>query len=148
MIWKFEIFGRGLGQEDKSPMGYKRTTLKSKWDPEYKKYIDWCAYVRSTFESNFPDHEMLRIRKRKKWYSYAFLGKGLHIDDRYTLRTWIWFKNDVRPDAPNVTKGIADALFLEDKQVLEQSLGYEFDKNNPRVEVEIQFTSEQQRINI
>ena len=148
MLWKFEIFGRGLGQSDKNPMGYKRTTLHSKWDAEYQKYIDWCGYVRSSFEASFPDHEMLIIRKRKGLYIYAFSGKSLHIDDRYTVRTWIWFTNDVRPDAGNVTKGITDALFDEDKQVLEQSMAYGYDKKHPRVLVEISFTAKQVRIDI
>ena len=142
-VWKFEIFGRGLGQEDKNPMGYKRTTVGSKWDAEYQKYTQWCGYVRSTFEANFPDHEMLIIRKRKGLYLYAFSGKNLHIDDRYTVRTWIWFTKDVRSDAGNVTKGITDALFDEDKQVLEQSMAYEYDKKHPRVLVEISFTAKQ-----
>ena len=148
MLWKFEIFGRGLGQADKNPMGYKRTTVGSKWNDEYKKYETWKGFVRSSFEASFPDHEMLTIQKGKKWYSYAFSGKNLHIDDRYTVRTWIWFANDVRPDAGNVTKGITDALFDEDKQVLEQSIAYGYDKKHPRVLVEISFTAKQGRIDV
>ena len=146
--YKFEIFGRGVGQEDKNPMGYKRTTVKSKWDPEYQKYTEWCGYVRSTFESNFPDHKMLIIRKKRGLYVYAFYGKSLHIDDRYTVRTWIWFANNIRADAGNVTKSVVDALFDEDKQVLEQSVAYEFDKKCPRVLVEISFTAKQQWLNL
>lgn len=150
MTYKFVIYGRGLGRESENPMGYMRTTVGSKWDPKYVEYIEWCGWVRSTFEAAFPEHEMQRIQKKRggKYYSYAWTGKGLHIQDRFYLRTFIYFVNNVRADASNITKSIADALFLEDKQVLEQSLGYDFDINNPRVEVEIQFTSEQQRIDI
>ena len=151
MLYKFEIFGRGVGRELENPMGYYRTTQAAKYvDPNAKLYEVWKGFIRDTFQSNFPDFKMPTIMKGRlnKVYVYGWLGRGLHIDDRFTLKTWIWFANDVRPDASNVTKGVADALFDSDKQVLEQTMWYGYDKKNPRVLVEIEFTSTQQKLEI
>ena len=146
--WTFTIYGRGLGRELENPMGYHRTTVKSKWDPKHREYENWKSYVRGVFEKAFPDFEMQRIPIRGKYYNYAWSGKGLHIDDRFILRTWIYFVNDVRPDSGNVTKGIADALFDSDKQVLEQTMFYGYDKGEPRVTVVIEFESKKKGLNI
>lgn len=47
-----------------------------------------------------------------------------------------YFANDSRSDPDNVQKGVADALFKNDKYVA-GSYDFAFDKENPRVEVEI-----------
>jgi hypothetical protein len=48
----------------------------------------------------------------------------------------IFFKNNRRPDPENVRKGIVDAIFRDDKNVI-GAYDFEFDRENPRVEVEI-----------
>lgn len=52
------------------------------------------------------------------------------------LHTMIYFANEARPDPDNVQKGIANALFQNDKNVA-GSYDFAIDKQNPRVEVEI-----------
>lgn len=49
----------------------------------------------------------------------------------------IYYANDVRPDANNVQKGIADALFVNDKNVAE-SYDFAQDKANACVEATIE----------
>lgn len=67
-------------------------------------------------------------------YKPLSTGKAKHF-----LKTMSYFANDKRPDPDNVQKGIADAIFQDDKYVA-GSYDFDFDKENPRVEVELSTT--------
>lgn len=75
----------------------------------------------------------------------------IDIDRKFYIVVVAYYKNDVRPDTDNVEKGVTDALFsgempwpgarsgrrpVHDKNVA-GTFDFFFDKDNPRVEVEL-----------
>lgn len=113
---KFTINGN---QDDPrgNPMGYKRT-LNHSWRADSTKYVKWCEYVRKHYQIyGIP----IVVREGAKDY----LKKIKHMKPFTTSRSLplrmdleIEFANDVRPDPDNVFKGIADALFENDKYLM------------------------------
>jgi len=120
---KFTIYGN---QEDikGNPLGYHRTTQGSYWNPSSRRYYAWKqhvidAYCEATGVQCLEGEKPI-ISSKNKIY----------------LNTMTYFANDSRSDPDNVQKGVADALFKNDKYVA-GSYDFAFDKENPRVEVEI-----------
>lgn len=121
---KFTIYGN---QENPlgNPIGYHRTTQGSKYSAAAMRYSYWknhvvAAYIDAGGTVNCPGYKPLDIGKAKAY-----------------LRTMTYFATNARPDPDNVQKGIADALFANDKNVA-GSYDFDFDKANPRVEVTIE----------
>lgn len=121
---KFIIYGN---QESKkgNPIGYHRTTQGSYWNAGSKRYNAWKAHVVASFidgtkEASFGTGKPINLGKSKAY-----------------LHTMIYYANQARPDPDNVQKGIADALFVNDKNVA-GSYDFTEDKKNPRVEVTIE----------
>lgn len=116
----FTIFGN---QESRTgnPIPYHRTTQGSYWNASSKRYLSWKNYVVKSFcdQLNIKDDGRKPIKK-----SAEKLNMKLHI----------YFKDKTHGDSDNVFKGIADALFENDKY-LSGSFDYSYDKENPRVEV-------------
>lgn len=78
---------------------------------EWKEYVDLCA-IKAKVEFD-------RAPKEKKFMDLV-----------------IFFKNKVHGDPDNIFKGIADALFSDDKYIA-GSFDFFYDKENPRVEIKI-----------
>jgi len=119
---KFTIYGN---QENinGNPIGYHRTTQGSYWNKSSKRYYAWkqhvvAAYVKATGVECGTDKPVAKSK------------------DKIYLHTKIYFANNTRSDPDNVQKGIADALFQDDKYVA-GSYDFFMDKENPRVEVEL-----------
>ena len=114
-----------------NPMGYMRTTYRSKWTKKYGRYRAWKSYV---------------------WVSLCseYLEKPRYIDKVFCdIR--IWYVDNRRSDPDNILKGIIDSLsdyksrlythqrlWPTDRNVVGRVIDFDFDKENPRVEVEIQ----------
>lgn len=82
---------------------YKRTTQKAKWlDKDYKKYQAFKEFLKCEFA------------KQNKIYSHQVLD----VKKTYEFKLKIGFKNKKHGDADNIVKGILDALFKSDKNVL------------------------------
>ena len=58
------------------------------------------------------------------------------------MRVWIWWPNAKRRDPDNIFKMLNDAikgvLIEDDNMILPQVIDFEIDKQNPRVEVELE----------
>ena len=120
---RFTIFGN---QEDLkgNALGYHRTTQRLKFGDAAIRYNEWKEHVVAAY---------VDAGGLVNAYGYKPLDTGKR---KWLLRTMTYFATDHRPDPDNVQKGIADALFVNDKYVV-GSYDFAFDKENPRVEVEI-----------
>ncbi len=115
------------------PLGYKTTTAKSKWSKEFRRYGEYCKYVR-----------------------FCAMQAGVELplfaseEFPIMLKTFAYFPNRVHCDPGNVTKGITDALFYDemsynlgtrrtkkgdDKYVGQFCPPPRYDKKNPHVVV-------------
>lgn len=112
-------------------VGYVATTRNSKWAPEYQKFAEYAYKVREYAER-------------------AGVPLPLYADEKnqIVVKTISYFPNRVHCDAPNVTKGVCDALFWDgeakrlgkrktakgdDKHAGASSPPPRYDKMNPRV---------------
>lgn len=84
-----------------------------------------------------------RIRRYLTWkdWVYANAVKAMPYYDnspknKVYLDIMIYFESKVHGDADNIWKGIADAMFKSDKNVV-GSFDFEFSKDNPRIEVKL-----------
>ena len=98
---------------------------------------------------HIPDHKLRPAGLRKKseilrCFAYKndvvkySTGKGIDRKPKRKIhmKTMIYFRSGIRPDAENVHKLISDSLFLNDKN-LSGTFDFDYDARNPRVEVEI-----------
>ena len=108
-----------------NPVPYKRTTRAKKFvDTDYHRYLDWKEKVRRVFSKKFESDPEYILQKKTKYY----------------LNITIYFKDLTHADSSNILKGIEDAIFqkpLNDKYIVPRVKDYYYDKENPRVEVEI-----------
>ena len=119
---KITIYGN---QEDikGNPIPYHRTTQGSFWNKGSKRYSAWKNYVVKAYreQTGTRDNGKKPIEKS---------------DDKVRMDATIYFKNRTHADSDNIFKGVADALFQNDKYVA-GSFDFFYDKENPRVEIEI-----------
>ncbi len=117
LLYKCIIHGN---QEDTTgnPLGYFRTTQGSYWNDGSKRYHAWKDYVVKHFCNQTGLKERIRaVGKSMQVDKPIVLEKGQTAELHIKIR----FKNDVRSDCDNVYKGIADALFKNDKQIMKGS---------------------------
>jgi hypothetical protein len=119
---RFTVFGNHLGL-DKNPVPYTRTTQRAKFkDPAYQKYAAWKKFVIATCLAEAGKTSMI---------------PGLLDGKKKTrLNCTCFFINKRHGDPENIRKGIQDALFANDKYVW-GSVDFFYDKESPRVEIEI-----------
>lgn len=104
MRHQFSIFGSSDDPVG-NPQPYYRTTQRSKWsDPGAMRYADWQEHVRATFLKECGDwcdtKKPIDLGKRNGW-----------------MKLIVYFKDDKHGDPDNIFKGIADALFINDKNL-------------------------------
>jgi hypothetical protein len=106
------------------PVGYTRTTQRSKYSASYQRYAAYKSAVVAAFLDQIPGD-----------WGYP---KPLTTtkDSRTEVSTMIYFKGNRHSDPSNVHKGIEDALFKNDKYCL-GDFDFDYDPINPRVEVTI-----------
>lgn len=109
-IIQFTIKGNQDDYEG-NPLPYLRVVGRALWLPAAKKYHAWKGYIRKSFFAGYPEFVMCD-------------GKRLLIDDqplstkaseKARMDIKIFWKNGAHADPDNVFKGIADALFKNDK---------------------------------
>lgn len=105
------------------PVGAVRTTHGMKnFNPNYQRYLDYKDLVIAAFADQCDC----------KWaYRKPLTTKKGH---KVVMDLKIYHSNGVHPDADNVFKAIADALFKNDRYVA-GSFDFDYDSSNPRVEV-------------
>ena len=110
-IFKFTIWGNPENS-DGNPCGYTRTTQAGTWVPKYQRYVRWKAHVANAFVNSNPEGRSGFLR------TWALSGKPINLKgEKAYLRTMIYYSSGTRSDPDNVQKGIADALFVDDKNV-------------------------------
>ncbi|HEY1037355.1 MAG TPA: hypothetical protein VGE62_02125 [Candidatus Paceibacterota bacterium] len=119
---EFTISGN---QEDPkgNPIGYHRTTQGSYWNEGSRRYKSWKDYVVKAYAGKYAD----MITAARNWD-----GKPISLEknQKAYLHTYSYFANNARPDPDNVQKGIADALFVNDKNV---SGSYDFEISKEKI---------------
>lgn len=65
-----------------------------------------------------------------------------HPDTKVVMRVWIYWQNNRRRDADNIFKILQDSLtgilYWDDRTVLPRVMDYQIDKDNPRLEIELE----------
>lgn len=122
--FRFVITGNHY-QKKGNPIPYFRQTQRSKWSSQAKRYHAWQNFVRVLARSKTKINFNKQSKAKEKVY--------MMID--------IYFANKKHGDPDNIFKGIADSLFGDDKYVA-GSFDFDYDKENPRVEVALLFTKE------
>jgi hypothetical protein len=113
---EFTIWGNHLDRQGNA-VPYTRTTQRGKWvKPAAKRYFAWQDYVRRAFQNAVvkaglwtQDMARLMISKNRYLTSTKF--------DRWFLNVKSCFTDFTHGDPINITKGIEDALFLNDRYV-------------------------------
>lgn len=137
----FTIPVKGFIQRpDKNPVGYTRTTQRgAKFDPKARLYEAWKDYVWSCCNDAIIDSGCDELPEKNQ---------------KVRLDMMIYYKNNSKSDASNIFKGIEDALahkkmklgrkmIVQTERVYENdnycigSFDFDYDKENPRVEVKI-----------
>lgn len=93
---------------DGNPIPYHRTTRGSYWNEGSKRYAAWKEYVvaASGLEYQFN-------RKKMKMENPIVIPLGY----KATMGLKMFFANESHADPDNIYKGIADALFFNDKKL-------------------------------
>ena len=115
-MYKFTVKGQ--------PVPYKRTTQAAKFCAKYKVYQEYKDCVVAAFLS-----QCVGTWGYPKPLT-SIKGQKTRVD------IMIYFKNYAHGDGDNVLKAILDSLFANDK-FCTGSYDYDYDKENPRVEITI-----------
>lgn len=139
----FSVFGNHEDVKGNA-VPYTRMTQRGKFKPNARKYTKWKQYVVGQFIDHlgqcdcFDSHEqraiMLTVAQGKAPLPYV---PGIKIE----LNCMIYFATKNHGDPENIRKGIMDALFSNDKNVIGY-YDYDYDPDRPRVEIEIAGYSE------
>lgn len=107
----------------KSGLARKKTLLR---------YLDWKDYVRTCLQ--FAKIDGRRATKEE-------IVRATRMDKKVQLDCMIYFANKKHGDPENIRKGAQDSIFANDKYVV-GNVDYQYDKENPRVEVTIKERNE------
>lgn len=122
----FTILGNQLGPK-KNPVPYTRVVGTALWTKPARKYNAWKEFVVGKFLVAYPN------------YARTLLQHGKPIPPAHAKRMdlKIYYGSKTHADNDNIFKGIADALFANDKD-LDGSFVGSYDTGQPRVEVSIE----------
>jgi len=124
-IIQFTIKGNSEDLEG-NPVPYVRVVGRALWLPHAKKYHAWKEYVRSIFYRNYPEFSSEQAQPLTT-----------KISERARMSITIYWVNGVHADPDNVFKGLADALFKQDKFLDGSFESHYASDGKGRVEVEI-----------
>ncbi len=133
MIINFTIRGN---QEDPSgnAVPYVRSTRGALWRPEGKRYAAWKGFVQGAFLDSLEP-------KGKGIAQVAIVHHGKPIillnNQKAVMDMAIYWRNGAHGDPDNIFKGIADALFLQDRNLDGSFQSSKDDQGKGRVEVKI-----------
>lgn len=117
MSIKFTICGNQENQEG-NPVPYVRSTRGALWRKDGKRYAEWKNYVVRNYLDYLHRHAN---RKANNIANMAILHHNKPIiifnNQKSRMDIKIFWKNNAHGDGDNVWKGIADALFVSDKNI-------------------------------
>ena len=113
----FKIYGN---QEDPrgNPIPYLRTTQKSQWTDKAKRYQQWKDYIRANYLDALG--AVKKIDRADFGEAHDLIQKKpiRASDHKQKMSLQICFKDKTHADCDNIFKGIADALFMNDKHLV------------------------------
>jgi Holliday junction resolvase RusA-like endonuclease len=106
----FEITGN---QDDiyGNPVPYVRVVKRALWLPEAKRYNGWKSFVRRVFYKGYPEY-LMRAENNLLTELQPF---NTSTAEKARMDIRIYWRNGIHGDPDNIFKGIADALFKNDK---------------------------------
>lgn len=122
---------------DGNAVPYFRTTQGSQWKKGAKRYHAWKDFVRAQVIDVLAAMKSL---DREQWSELIDFRGNKPIkatDKKVWMKIYIIWKNKTHADSDNVFKGIADALFMNDKYLVGE-FDYEYGESGS-VSVEITF---------
>jgi ribosomal protein S9 len=122
--FKFIIKGN-QEKPDGNPIPYHRATQGSFWNPANRRYHAWKDYVRREFGSQVFGNKSVKVTSHNADDVFRMTGRIMKNESPIVIPKgsearmdiWIWWANGAHADADNVFKGIADALFENDKDL-------------------------------
>ena len=107
-----------------NPIPYTRTTQGTQWTPKAQRYQQWKGRVVASYLDAL--ELMPKIERADFGEAHDLLQRKPIKAAKHKQRMEImcYYKDEKHPDTDNVFKGIADALFMNDKHVV-GSMDYE-----------------------
>lgn len=111
-----ETFTIEGNQENKvgNPLPYLRRTQGSLWSKESKRYEAWIEFVRRQCYFQTTLEERWNTRGRTMRYEHPFTTSR---NEYARMDVMMWFADETHADPDNIFKGLADALFKNDKHL-------------------------------
>ena len=94
-----------------NPVPYVRVVKRALWLPGARRYNAWKNYVRRSFYGEYPEYLM----RAGTHILTDLLPLTTNSADRARMDIRIYWRNGIHGDPDNIFKGIADALFTNDK---------------------------------
>ena len=94
-----------------NPIPYVRVVKRALWLPEAKRYSGWKSFVRRSFYGDFPEY-LMRAGSTMLTDLQPFTTNSA---EKARMDVRIYWRNGIHGDPDNIFKGIADALFKNDK---------------------------------
>lgn len=139
---KFTIKGN---QEDPTgnPVPYVRSTRAALWRSDGRRYAAWKAYVQKQFINcliELKTHEFVKGGNLAATFD-TDTPKPIRIfsDAKARMDIKIFWKNGAHGDPDNIFKGIADALFVNDRNLDGSFKSAVSNDGQPKVEVTLTF---------
>jgi hypothetical protein len=112
MIKKLSFVVKG-NQDDwhGNPIPYTRVVKRALWLPEAKRYNAWKSYVRRSFYGEYPAY-LMRAGNTLLTDLQPFKTSSA---SKARMDVRIFWMNGIHGDPDNIFKGLADALFKNDK---------------------------------
>jgi hypothetical protein len=112
MIQKLSFVIKG-NQDDwhGNPIPYTRVVKRALWLPEAKRYNAWKSYARRSFYGEYPAY-LMRAGNTMLTELQPFKTTAA---SKARMDVRIYWMNGIHGDPDNIFKGLADALFKNDK---------------------------------
>lgn len=112
MIKKLSFVVKG-NQDDwhGNPIPYTRVVKRALWLPEAKRYNAWKSYARRSFYGEYPAY-LMRAGNTLLTDLQPFKTSS---SSKARMDVRIFWMNGIHGDPDNIFKGLADALFKNDK---------------------------------
>lgn len=111
----FKIKGNQENPEG-NPIPYLRTTQASQWTDKAVRYQEWKSYVVGEYIKAL--EKMPRRNELEEYHNLSKLKPIVNTGKKIIMSLRITWANKAHADCDNVFKGIADALFINDKYLV------------------------------
>lgn len=130
----FSIIGN---QEDKTgnPIPYMRSTQGGQWKPNVMRYNQWKGHIVASYLDALGEIKKIDRADFGEMHDLIQRKPIKASKEKIYMNIMITFKDKTHADGDNIFKGVADALFMNDKYVA-GSFDYQYGDVG-RIDVEI-----------